>query len=179
MLDWECKAAQPASAIASGCCERLAISLLHISKCASAARRPQRAACSGSQRTSRHLLPPCAAVKAAKAIKRKKQSRLPASYADDFVGYDEEEHVPGHSNKRLRVSAVSEGRWAFCGAWSAGQPYSSAKRLYNPSVTAWAAAQHCSISSKPPAWSLEMPECCLPFCRLVSLQASKQHWQAA
>ena len=109
MLDCT-KAAEPAHATASGCCERQAISLLHDSEAAFAARRPRRAACSANQLTRPHLLPPCAAVKAAKAIKRKKQSRLPASYADDFVGYDEEEHVPGHSNKRLRVSAVSEGR---------------------------------------------------------------------
>lgn len=66
-----------------------------------------------------------AMVKAAKAIKRKKQSRLPASYADDFVGYDEEEHMPGHSNKRLRVSAVSEGRDRLVAHRRLSEPMSS------------------------------------------------------
>eukprot|EP00891_Asterochloris_glomerata_P006198 jgi/Astpho2/6198/Aster-x1356 len=66
-----------------------------------------------------------AMVKAAKAIKRKKQSRLPASYSDDFVGYDEEEHMPGHSNKRLRVSAVSEGRDRLVAHRRLSEPMSS------------------------------------------------------
>ena len=104
------KLLKDAHAILSDCCESQAISLPHSIKSAIAMISTRRVPGSAYQMTSPHLLPPWAAVKAAKAIKRKKQSRLPASYADDFVGYDEEEHVPGHSNKRLRVSAVSEGR---------------------------------------------------------------------